>query len=63
MTEQLTKDQIATFLALFDAYAAARAELKCTPDEGPAEHDLISHCLSLWRQLCDCRNSLEAEHK
>lgn len=60
MNKSLSQERISEFLDLFDAYAAARAQLRCTPEEGRAEQDLISHCLSLWRQLCERRKALEA---
>lgn len=46
---------VAAFLEAFDAYAAARKELRQMNDEGTEYRWHLDHCRWLWDRLCDAR--------
>jgi hypothetical protein len=47
---------LAHFLECFDAYEAARAQLRSIPEDAVAEsRQWLDHCISLWQRTVEAR--------
>lgn len=51
------------FLKLFDAYAAARIELRAMSEDDSAFSGWLDHCTSLWTSLCEARANLKTQSR